>query len=88
MIIVVIGLGSMGKRRIRLVKEMYPDYVVVGIDGREDRRVESEKLFHITTFGSISARSCRYRAVSWEYTALGIWACSRYISSAHAVGER
>ena len=54
MIIVVIGLGSMGKRRIRLVKEMYPDYVVVGIDGREDRRVESEKLFHITTFGSIS----------------------------------
>ena len=36
--IVVIGLGSMGKRRIRLIKEMYPDYTVVGIDGREDRR--------------------------------------------------
>ena len=26
--IVVIGLGSMGKRRIRLIQEMYPDYEV------------------------------------------------------------
>ena len=39
--IVVIGLGSMGKRRIRLIKEMYLDYNIVGIDGREDRRMDS-----------------------------------------------
>lgn len=35
--IVVIGLGSMGKRRIRLIKEVYPQYNIVGVDGRADR---------------------------------------------------
>ena len=51
--IAVIGLGSMGKRRIRLMKEMYPDYVIAGIDGREDRRIEAASLFNINTFASI-----------------------------------
>jgi len=51
--IAVIGLGSMGKRRIRLIKEMYPEYLVIGIDGREDRCKESEELFHIRTFTSL-----------------------------------
>lgn len=51
--IVVIGLGSMGKRRIRLVKEMYPDYSVIGIDGREDRRIEAAEKFNINTFPSM-----------------------------------
>ncbi len=52
--IVVIGLGSMGKRRIRLIKELYPDYYVYGVDGREDRRNEASELFNIETFSSIS----------------------------------
>lgn len=52
--IVVIGLGSMGKRRIRLIKEMYPDYVIMGIDGRADRREAAEELFKIATFESVS----------------------------------
>ena len=51
--IVVIGLGSMGKRRIRLVREMYPDYEILGIDGREDRRQEASELFDISCYGSI-----------------------------------
>lgn len=51
--IVVIGLGSMGKRRIRLIKEMYPEYKVMGVDGREDRRKETETKFQINTFSSI-----------------------------------
>lgn len=51
--IVVIGLGSMGKRRIRLMKEMYPDYMIAGIDGREDRRAEAASLFGISTYASI-----------------------------------
>ena len=45
--IIVIGLGSMGKRRIRLIREMYPEYVIVGVDGREDRREEAAELFNI-----------------------------------------
>ncbi len=52
--IVVIGLGSMGKRRIRLIKEMFPDYIIIGVDGREDRRIETEELFQINTYQSIS----------------------------------
>jgi predicted dehydrogenase len=51
--IVVIGLGSMGKRRIRLIKEMYPDFKIIGIDGREDRRNEVKDLFDISCYASI-----------------------------------
>ena len=53
--IVVIGLGSMGKRRIRLIKEMYPEYHVMGVDGREDRRKEAADLFDMQTFESMGA---------------------------------
>lgn len=51
--IVVIGLGSMGKRRIRLMKEMYPEFEIVGIDGREDRRNEAAEIFGIPCRASI-----------------------------------
>ena len=52
--IVVIGLGSMGKRRIRLIKEMYPAYTICGVDGRKERREEAAKLFGIVCCSSIS----------------------------------
>ncbi len=55
MIIVVIGLGSMGKRRIRLIQEMYPAFILYGIDQREDRRTEAKGLFGISCFASIGA---------------------------------
>ncbi len=38
--VLVVGLGSMGKRRIRLLKRMVQIDYIVGIDGREDRRNE------------------------------------------------
>lgn len=52
--IAVIGLGSMGKRRIRLIKEMYPDYLINGIDGREDRRIEAAEQFGIPCFDQLA----------------------------------
>lgn len=52
--IVVIGLGSMGKRRIRLIKEMYPEYAIIGIDGRPDRREDASKQFAIECTDSIN----------------------------------
>lgn len=52
--IVVIGLGSMGKRRIRLIHEIFPDCQIYGIDGRYDRREEAKSLFHINCFASLS----------------------------------
>ncbi len=51
--IVVIGLGSMGKRRIRLIRELYPGAVLYGVDGRADRREEAWQKFHIECQASI-----------------------------------
>ena len=47
--VLVIGLGSMGKRRIRCLQSM-GNYEIVGYDTREDRIYESEKLYDIKTF--------------------------------------
>ena len=46
----VIGLGSMGKRRIRLIKSNFPDVNIVGIDNSDERCKEVEDLFDIKTF--------------------------------------
>lgn len=43
----IIGLGSMGKRRIRLLKKINSKNLLVGIDNREDRRLEVKKNFNI-----------------------------------------
>lgn len=51
--VVVIGLGSMGKRRGRLIKELFPECEVSGIDGRKDRRKEAERLLGIETYESL-----------------------------------
>lgn len=51
--IVVIGLGSMGKRRIRLIKEILPECKVYGIDLEESRREETERLYNIKCFSDI-----------------------------------
>lgn len=53
--IVVVGLGSMGKRRIRLIREMYPEIRIYGVDEREDRRREAERLFGIESRESLEA---------------------------------
>ncbi len=52
--IVVIGLGSMGKRRIRLIQEMYPEFTIIGIDGRQDRREEATQKLGINCTDSIN----------------------------------
>lgn len=53
--ILVIGLGSMGKRRIRLIQELYPDFILCGVDAREDRRKEASEKLHIRCMESISS---------------------------------
>jgi len=49
----VIGLGSMGKRRIRNLFALGFNEVI-GFDTRSDRRKESESKYHIQTFSSIN----------------------------------
>lgn len=58
--IVVIGLGSMGKRRIRLIKRNYPEFNVYGVDKREDRRKEVESEFHMYCSDSIEDLNSKF----------------------------
>lgn len=49
---VIVGLGSMGKRRVRCLKSLgYED--VAGFDLRSDRRDEAAEKYGIATYGSI-----------------------------------
>ncbi len=51
--VIQIGLGSMGKRRIRLLKQVAPDVEVVGIDSLKERREEAENDYSIKTYSSM-----------------------------------
>lgn len=51
--ILVVGLGSMGKRRIRLIRQIDSNQTVCGVDARESRRRESEELFGIRTYSNV-----------------------------------
>lgn len=51
--VVVIGLGSMGKRRIRLIRKYDKTIEIVGIDLSEERRKVCSKEFNIETFQNL-----------------------------------
>lgn len=51
--VVVIGLGSMGRRRIRLINQYNNSYKVIGVDINKDRRMTFESEFGIETRGSL-----------------------------------
>lgn len=51
--VLVIGLGSMGRRRIRLLKRFEQIENIIGIDGRKDRRNEAREMFGCITHESI-----------------------------------
>ena len=62
--IAILGLGSMGKRRLRLLSALLPGGVIAGIDAREDRRREAEERFGAKTFATLDeAMSIRPQAV-------------------------
>lgn len=50
---VVVGLGSMGKRRIRLMRQFDPAMAIVGVDSQPSRREEAKQLYGIECFPSI-----------------------------------
>ena len=51
--IAVIGLGSMGKRRLRIAQELRPEDCLFGIDSRSDRREEAGAMFRIPCYESL-----------------------------------
>lgn len=51
--ICVIGLGSMGKRRIRLLKAIDPKFVITGIDSNVKRVKNVSEEYHIACYSSL-----------------------------------
>ena len=51
--ILVIGLGSMGKRRIRLLKKMYQQYHIYGVDLNAQRCAFVKREYEMETFPTI-----------------------------------
>lgn len=49
----VVGLGSMGKRRLRILRAYYPAFDVCGVDSSEERRSEVERDYSINTFATL-----------------------------------
>ncbi|SUY45712.1 oxidoreductase domain-containing protein [Clostridium putrefaciens] len=52
--VAVIGLGSMGKRRIRLIHKYREAFQIVGIDTNKERRKSCEDEYGIQTFNTLT----------------------------------
>ncbi len=50
--ILICGLGSMGKRRLKLIRDLHPDVQIHGTDVRADRCREVAAEYKIETYGS------------------------------------
>lgn len=50
---IVVGLGSMGKRRIRLIKKYDEKIEVLGVDSKKERCEDAEKKYGIKTFSNL-----------------------------------
>lgn len=51
--VAVIGLGSMGKRRIRLIRKYDGKIKIIGVDTNKERREECTKLYNIEAYESL-----------------------------------
>lgn len=51
--VIVIGLGSMGKRRIRLLRQDRPEMELIGVDSMEERRTEAHREYAIPVCSSL-----------------------------------
>lgn len=50
---IVIGLGSMGKRRLRLIKKLYPECSLAGVDASLKRCSQTQEEFGIPCFQNL-----------------------------------
>lgn len=50
---IVVGLGSMGRRRVRLLRSLDSTIEIIGIDNQEERRKQAKEEFGIQTCDSI-----------------------------------
>lgn len=52
--IMIVGLGSMGRRRLRLLRQFRPDIVLCGVDMDESRRITVQQEHGITAYSSVT----------------------------------
>jgi len=52
--LIVVGLGSMGKRRISLLLKYFSGISICGVDINAERRLQAEKLFGINTYEDLN----------------------------------
>ena len=64
----IVGLGSMGKRRIRLLKGIDPTVEIIGVDMTAERRAQVEEMGH-RTYSSISEAAQENPDVAFVCTA-------------------
>lgn len=55
MAVLVFGLGSMGRRRIRLLKQYDPTLLIIGIDTSFERQKKCSEIFKIQTYSSFES---------------------------------
>ncbi len=77
---IVIGLGSMGQRRIRLMQKLYPDMTVCGVDTQQTRRDDAAEKWGIHTYTAIAD------AVAAEKPEAAL-VCTSPLSHAAIIGE-
>lgn len=80
--VLVVGLGSMGKRRIRLLKRFRIIEKIVGIDGRKDRREESERIFGCEVCESIDEALERFTDIACAFICTPPLSHSKLITAA------
>ena len=51
--VIVVGLGSMGRRRVRLLKKYDKNIKIIGVDISDERRTKAENEFNIETTDSL-----------------------------------
>lgn len=83
--IVVIGLGSMGKRRIRLLREFDSSFILIGVDSSESRRNEVESSFNMEVFASLDEALARHN-LSVAFVCTGPEAHARIITQSLSAG--
>ncbi len=64
----IIGLGSMGKRRIRLLKNLMADIEIIGVDTQKERQQQVNEMGH-KTFSSIKEAANENPDVAFVCTA-------------------
>ena len=66
--ILICGLGSMGKRRLKILKSLLPEAQICGVDPRQDRREEAGTQFGIPA-------GADFKTVFGTYTPNTVFAC-------------